>query len=539
MVGPDLEDDLRSELDLLARRIDGTGEADLLGRVSQAITRRERRHRALVAGSVLVAVALIGGAAVVLRPSPGIQIDPVAPSSDASSGPDAPVRDEATRLQLSPTGPDYLTDSPEFESGVFTSFTEVVPGDDGQEPQLGGPGDMPSSTRLQFLWDVCRLRLGADEEVADCFRDPSFVNDDGLGSGPWVADRPFYIAHGFPATGLDPLAAGFDVAVYITRSPEDLDDADTAFELDQTVRFRTDRIVREQAVRCGPTYRQQTQPGECVLFVHDFPDGLPTGRYEIAVVWEAPCHAWVDYGLADRCDDPDRIEGRFSSLVDSPWSGGSGVAFDHHNHVGLTADEILELDGIDADEYRATTATLDGLVESFNAGQLDDYLAAFAPDVAGPNASDVHGQSGVPSDTSFDLIDADVVAALMAASARWEQGCGSGDGFGTEGVISCTVEIVDRFHLDALPVRGDLTFAFDEEGRIASIRPDATGQSIQPFFGNSLRARRAYGLAFKEWLVETHPDVAAPMQGRWLANGMPHPDDMAVALRYVTEYANR
>jgi hypothetical protein len=36
-------------------------------------------------------------------------------------------------------------------------------------------------------------------------------------------------------------------------------------------------------------------------------------------VWEAPCSAWVDYGLTESCANPNEIVSFFSSGVDSPF----------------------------------------------------------------------------------------------------------------------------------------------------------------------------------------------------------------------------
>jgi hypothetical protein len=75
------------------------------------------------------------------------------------------------------------------------------------------------------------------------------------------------------------------------------------------------------AVKCGPGYWDQTDPQPCEWFVHDFPDGLPPGRYEIWVEWQAPCAAWLGLGLADVCGDPDEVTGLFATSVNMPFYG--------------------------------------------------------------------------------------------------------------------------------------------------------------------------------------------------------------------------
>jgi hypothetical protein len=107
------------------------------------------------------------------------------------------------------------------------------------------------------------------------------------------------------------------VVVYITP----MDDAPSEFggvPTGATVRYTSDYVLQGTSDQCGPTYKSQTEPVTCEWFVHDFPEGLPEGRYALWAVWEAPCWAWVDLGFTDTCSDPNAVMSLFSSGVDSP-----------------------------------------------------------------------------------------------------------------------------------------------------------------------------------------------------------------------------
>lgn len=178
----------------------------------------------------------------------------------------------------------------------------AVPGDDGSGPApLGTVDDVPNEDRLDFLF-----------EGPGCFRDAHFIDpvDPGRGSGPWVAGRPFHVREGFINNGVLPLEEGFDVVLYVTRMADGPE---------PTYRLTSDYVLRGAADRCGPTYRTQSKSETCEWFVHDFPDGLPEGRFAIWAAWEAPCGAWVDLGLADSCVEPGRVTSLFSSGFDSPY----------------------------------------------------------------------------------------------------------------------------------------------------------------------------------------------------------------------------
>ncbi len=192
--------------------------------------------------------------------------------------------------------------------------------DDGVGPlPLGDVGELPNLDRLDFLFEICNA-------VDACARDARFADpaDPVRGSGGWPADRPFHIRHGFPNSGPQPLAGGFDVAVYVfsLETPSEFGGG----TLGPTVRYTSDYVLRGDSDACGPNYRTQQGTVTCEWFVHDFPEGLPEGRWAIWAVWEAPCSAWIEYGLTESCTDPAEILSFFSSGVDSPFvPSGPGV----------------------------------------------------------------------------------------------------------------------------------------------------------------------------------------------------------------------
>jgi hypothetical protein len=178
----------------------------------------------------------------------------------------------------------------------------ALPGDDGSGPlALGAIDTLPNEDRLDFLF-----------EGGGCFRDAHWIDPEnpGLGSGPWVAGRPFHVREGFINDGAQPLGEGFDVVIYVTR---------LGIGDEPTFRYTSDYVLRGTTDRCGPTYRTQSEARTCEWFVHDFADGLPEGRHAMWAAWEAPCAAWGDLGFADSCVDPDQVISLFSSGFDSPF----------------------------------------------------------------------------------------------------------------------------------------------------------------------------------------------------------------------------
>ncbi len=170
--------------------------------------------------------------------------------------------------------------------------------------------DPPVDARLDFLQESCH--------EGPCTRDAAFVDPElGLRTGVWHAFEPFHIRHGFPATGpaeeVGPPGVTLRVYVRRTDGPEL---APGVFPLGQWFRYMPDYVVREASDRCGPGYQHQTEPVDCDSYVHDFPDGLPPGRYSFFVEWRAPCQMWVE---ASVCDQPSNIISLFDSQVDSPF----------------------------------------------------------------------------------------------------------------------------------------------------------------------------------------------------------------------------
>lgn len=251
-----------------------------------------------IVAAVSVMLLLIGGAAVL----PRLQ----SPAETAAQPTDGTVVRYEPARDASPTLATAATPLPDFEGAVA--------GDDGGGPlPLGAVGELPDSVRLDFLFEFCGWY------GPECFRDAHFMDPagTGLGSGPWPAGTPFHIREGFVNDGDEPLPDGFDVVVYVT--PMDGAPSEAGGVPDGgTVRYTSDYVVRGEADRCGPTYRTQSGPVTCEWFVHDFPDGLPEGRFAIWAVWEAPCSGWLELGFTDRCDDPDEVTSMFASGVDSP-----------------------------------------------------------------------------------------------------------------------------------------------------------------------------------------------------------------------------
>jgi hypothetical protein len=139
----------------------------------------------------------------------------------------------------------------------------------------------------------------------------------GLGSGTFAAGEPFHIRQGFPVSSDEPLGESFDVVVYVT--PMDVPGELGGAPVGATVRYTADNMVRGEAAGCGPDYRNQQGPVTCEWFVHEFPDGLPSGRHSLWVVWEAPCDEWIEFGFVAECTDPDEVLSLFKSGFDAPF----------------------------------------------------------------------------------------------------------------------------------------------------------------------------------------------------------------------------
>ncbi len=156
----------------------------------------------------------------------------------------------------------------------------------------------PETLRLDFLRESC--------EGTTCYRDAQMVDPSGWPAGNGRAYEPFHIRHGFVNGDEIPLpldgttTPGYDLRVFVTRvtGPEL---ADGSFPIGQTLRFHVDYLVRENSATCGAAYALGARTGlqPCEMFVYDFPEGLPPGRYDFWVEWRAPCRAWL--GDVDVC----------------------------------------------------------------------------------------------------------------------------------------------------------------------------------------------------------------------------------------------
>ena len=184
--------------------------------------------------------------------------------------------------------------------------------------ELGLVDALPGDIYLDFLISSCR-QLGAD----GCYLDAAFVSvtRPGFRTGPGQVGEPFHVRHGFVNEGPEPLGPEFDVVIYIiptgdTPGEERL--GGEPIERGLTYRFSSDYVIRDISDKCGPTFDTQTEPVTCEWFVHDFPNGLPEGRYDLWAVWQAPCRAWVELGFTDHCADPVQVISLFSSGVNSP-----------------------------------------------------------------------------------------------------------------------------------------------------------------------------------------------------------------------------
>ena len=223
-----------------------------------------------------------------------------------------PVVSPAHDGRTPPAQPSYVSIDgiPDSGSPDTVPITDWLPGDDGTGPlPLGEVDALPGNIYLDFLQEYCN-----DER---CFRDAVMKNVDGSGDPPDPGSDPvpFVVRHGFPSLGDDALGKGYGVDVYITRrSGPPLDEE--IFALGQTYKFTSDYVVRGIADECGPLYQEQPGPVECEWFVHDFPDGIPAGRYDLWTVWRAPCSAWMEMGLTFFCANNDVIS-FFSASVNS------------------------------------------------------------------------------------------------------------------------------------------------------------------------------------------------------------------------------
>lgn len=222
---------------------------------------------------------------------------------------------------------DGIYEIPDSGSPDTIAIDVWTPGDDATGPlPLGTVDELPGNLYLDFLFEFCN----GDR----CFRDAVMkdLEDPHLASGPFGADAAFFVRHGFPNTGDEPLGESYGVDVYITRRSGPLL-ADGSFELDQTFKYTSEYVIRGTADKCGPAYNEQSSPVDCEWYVHEFPDGIPSGRYDLWAVWFAPCSYWAENGYSDSCSNPSEVVSAFSASVNSPVEGGV-YAFDEGDPYG-------------------------------------------------------------------------------------------------------------------------------------------------------------------------------------------------------------
>jgi hypothetical protein len=400
--------------------------ADAQGRIDAADVRRSGRHTPVrmrglptAIAAALVVLTLIGGVALLARFAPdATEVTGTSVGSDAD--PDV--------VRSDPTG-----------GTPFPDLDTAVPGDDGAGPlPLGVISTLPDSVRLDFLFELCW--------TPNCFRDAHFIDPSGsgLGSGAFDPDTPFHVREGFPVTGDEPLAEGFDVVLYVTPfdTLPDFGGAPTG----ATVRYTADYVVRGETDACGPDYEQQTGTVTCEWFVHEFPDGLPAGRYAMWAVWEAPCWAWVEYGLAEGCADPDEVMSLFNSGFDAPFGAGAtsyqGVDGEESGGIGA-----LVGDGNPTRDFAPPATDASGAAPT-GGTPVPDFATAVAGDPGGETLP-LGAIMSLPGTVRLDFLFEICRSEVCYRDAHFMHPAGSGLGSGTFGAG-------DPFHIrQGFPVTGD------------------------------------------------------------------------------------
>ena len=210
-------------------------------------------------------------------------------------------RADVDAATISPSSNPTLVPSAEGDASLDTSMLRLT---------VGVRTTAPDNPRLDFLNTIC------DES---CYRDAVVVAPEGGRRGTWLADTPFHVRHGFVNEGEEPLGPSFEVVLFVTRR-NGVTLAGDGYTLNHMYRFSSDYVLHGVTNQCGPGYWDQTQAETCEWFVHDFPAGLPEGRYDIWAEWIAPCSAWLDLELIETCLDPTLPMTRFASSVNMPFS---------------------------------------------------------------------------------------------------------------------------------------------------------------------------------------------------------------------------
>ena len=485
--------------------------ADAQRRIDAADVRRSVRHRPVrtrgprtALGAALVVVTLIGGAALLARFAPDAAEDPAPPASTVSSeaAPDV--------VRSDPTG-----------GTPFPHLDTAVPGDDDAGPlPLGVISTLPDSVRLDFLFELCW--------TPNCFRDAHFIDPSGsgLGSGAFDPDMPFHVRQGFPVTGDEALGEGFDVVLYVTPLdiPGELGGAPTG----ATVRYTADYVVRGETDTCGPDYEQQTGAVTCEWFVHEFPDGLPAGRHAMWAVWEAPCWAWVEYGFAEGCADPNEVMSLFNSGFDAPFEAGAtsyrdvdGVALEGSDGIGPwfgDANPSLDLAPPAADVSGAAPT---------GGTPVPDFGTAVAGDPGGETLP-LGAITSLPGTVHLDFLFEICWPEVCYRDAHFMHPAGSGLGSGTFGEG-------EPFHIrHGFPVTGDEPLGegfdvvvyvtpMDVPGEFGGVATGATARYTADYVvrgeaaGCGPNYRNQEGPVTCEWFVHEFPDgLPAGRHGLWV-----------------------
>jgi len=411
---------------------------------------------------------LLGGSA------PGVAREVVATTSAGTShSPDTP----GGLISLATNG----TPAPDVAGSVLA--------DDGSGPlPLGSVTTLPGSVRLDFLFEGCWF--------SPCFRDAHFMDPggSGLGSGVFTAGTPFYVREGFVNPGDEPLAAGFDVAVYVTELGAPGEHGGRM--VGETYRYTSDYVIRGTSEACGPTYETQTGPVTCEWFVHEFKDGLPAGRHAMWAVWEAPCSAWLDHGFTDSCADPDEIMSLFSSGFDAPFRSSPP---DYHdvNEANLSAEELAarwQSQGQTSGPGVFYQCTSDeppvGIAPPAGSGEGSPQIPIVAVTLHG--AAFMQRGDGVEEfkwGCGFVVEPESLIDGLFfPRSQYWDEGAvwwDSGDG----GERWIELDLGDVFTIDAAVVQAD-----DNDSYLLSYRDLETGEwvtmwSIPPSYGFGMQTR--------------------------------------------------
>jgi hypothetical protein len=295
----------------------------------------------LAVAAVVIAVVAIGGMYIATRPvelaaaddaieTTTIAVVEAEAATEEAAPTSVPTQPEVAETNTTPPGllaavlPQDALGLQRHDIAAATGGTPLPDivgatlGDDGAARlPLGAVAELPQDAYLDFLYEFPCGEPGC------WFRDAVFkdVNNPAMATGPFASGTPFYVRHGFVNDSVEPLGDGFDVALYVF--PMDQPGEFEGIAQGVTTRYTSDYVIRGETDQCGPTYSSQSGAVSCEWFVHEFPDGLPDGRFALWAVWEAPCSAWIEMGFTDSCVNPDEVMSFFSSGVDSPFDEGS------------------------------------------------------------------------------------------------------------------------------------------------------------------------------------------------------------------------